>query len=134
MAASNPPEPFLEVEFEEATKYVRAKVAATGSQEDLLYLYARCGSFCDNDAISRQNRDCRNDAFSLQNRDCRFKQAKEGECMVAKPSFYQLTEKSKWNAWKELAGMGRAEAMNQYVEKVIVKLSLKKGRKTRKGP
>ena len=41
MAACNPPEPFLEVEFEEATKYVRAKVAATGSQEDLLYLYAR---------------------------------------------------------------------------------------------
>ena len=38
---------------------------------------------------------------------------------MAKPSFYQLTEKSKWNAWKELAGMGRAEAMNQYVEKVV---------------
>ena len=48
----------------------------------------------------------------------RFKQAKEGECTVAKPSFYQLTEKSKWNAWKELEGMGRAEAMTQYVEKV----------------
>ena len=59
------------------------------------------------------------DATSLQNKDCRFKQAKEGECTVAKPSFYQLTEKSKWNAWKELAGMGRAEAMNQYVEKVV---------------
>ena len=103
MAACNPPEPFLEVEFEEATKYVRAKVAATGSQEDLLYLYARCAAFF-------------NQVF--QNRDCRFKQAKEGECTVAKPSFYQLTEKSKWNAWKELAGMGRAEAMNQYVEKV----------------
>jgi len=88
MAAFNPPEPFLEVEFEEATKYVRGKVAASGSQEDLLYLYAR------------------------------FKQAKEGECTVAKPSFYQLTEKSKWNAWKELTGMGRAEAMTQYIEKV----------------
>ena len=35
-----------------------------------------------------------------------------------KPSFYQLTEKSKWNAWKELEGMGRAEAMTQYVDKV----------------
>ena len=103
MAACNPPEPFLEVEFEEATKYVRAKVAATGSQEDLLYLYARYAALF--------NQVC-------QNRDCRFKQAKEGECTVAKPSFYQLTEKSKWNAWKELAGMGRAEAMNQYVEKV----------------
>ena len=45
MAASNPPEPFLEVEFEEATKYVRAKVAASGSQEDLLYLYARYARF-----------------------------------------------------------------------------------------
>jgi len=88
MAAHNPPEPFLEVEFEEATKYVRGKLAANGKQEDLLYLYAR------------------------------FKQAKEGDCTTAKPSFYQLTEKSKWNAWKELEGMGRAEAMTQYVEKV----------------
>jgi len=88
MAADNPPEPFLEVEFEEATKYVRGKLAANGKQEDLLYLYAR------------------------------FKQAKEGDCTIAKPSFYQLTEKSKWNAWKELEGMGRAEAMTQYVEKV----------------
>ena len=113
MAASNPPEPFLEVEFEEATKYVRGKVAATGSQEDLLYLYARYGAFCNDDATS------------LQNKDCRFKQAKEGECTVAKPSFYQLTEKSKWNAWKELAGMGRAEAMNQYVEKVANTMVMK---------
>ena len=41
MAAHNPPEPFLEAEFEEATKYVRGKLAANGKQEDLLYLYAR---------------------------------------------------------------------------------------------
>ena len=39
--ASNPPEPFLEVEFEEATKFVRGKLANTAGSEDLLYLYAR---------------------------------------------------------------------------------------------
>ena len=41
---------------------------------------------------------------------------------MAKPSFYQLTEKSKWNAWKELTGMGRAEAMTQYIEKANFRL------------
>lgn len=86
--AENPPEPFLELEFEEATKFVRGKLAATASSEDLLHLYAR------------------------------FKQAKEGACTVAKPSFYQLAEKSKWSAWSGLGAMARAQAMNEYVEKV----------------
>jgi len=84
----NPPEPFLEMEFEEATKYVRGNLAATGSSEDLLYFYAR------------------------------YKQAKEGVCNVAKPSFYQLSEKSKWSAWTDLGTMGQSEAMSQYVDKL----------------
>ena len=86
--AENPPEPFLELEFEEATKFVRGKLAATASSEDLLHLYAR------------------------------FKQAKEGACTAAKPSFYQLSEKSKWSAWSGLGAMSRAQAMNEYVEAV----------------
>ena len=86
--AENPPEPFLELEFEEATKFVRGKLAATASSEDLLHLYAR------------------------------FKQAKEGACTAAKPSFYQLSEKSKWSAWSGLGAMARAQAMTEYVEAV----------------
>jgi len=88
MGSENPPEPFLEMEFEEATKFVRGNIAATASSEDLLYFYAR------------------------------FKQAKEGVCKTAKPSFYQLSEKSKWSAWTALGNMERAEAMSQYVEKL----------------
>jgi acyl-CoA-binding protein len=88
--AGMPPEPFTEVEFEEATKMVRGNLAATAASEDLLYLYAR------------------------------FKQAKEGPCQAPKPSFYQLTEKSKWSAWSELGALGRAEAMGQYVERVTL--------------
>jgi len=88
MAEGNPPEPFLEAEFEEATKVVRGRLAATAGQEDLLYFYAR------------------------------FKQAKEGSCSTPKPSFYQLAEKAKWSAWSGLGNMGRTEAMHQYVERV----------------
>lgn len=84
----NPPEPFLEMEFEEATKYVRGNLAATASSEDLLYFYSR------------------------------YKQAKEGICKVPKPSFYQLSEKSKWSAWTDLGNMGQSEAMSEYVEKL----------------
>lgn len=87
-ADSNPPEPFLEMEFEEATKFVRGNLAASASSEDLLYFYAR------------------------------FKQAKEGVCKGTKPSFYQLAEKSKWSAWNSLGTMGQAEAMCEYVEKL----------------
>ena len=52
-------------------------LAGTASQEDLLYFYAR------------------------------YKQATVGKCDVAKPSFYQLKEKSKWNAWNDLGTKSR---------------------------
>ena len=41
MAHENPPDPILELEFEEATKFVRGNIAASASSEDLLYFYAR---------------------------------------------------------------------------------------------
>ena len=52
-------------------------LAGTASQEDLLYFYAR------------------------------YKQATVGKCDAPKPSFYQLKEKSKWNAWNELGDKSR---------------------------
>ena len=66
----------LEIDFEQATKYVRG-LAGSAQQEDLLYFYAR------------------------------FKQVTVGQCNVPKPSFYQLKEKSKWNAWNDLGDKSR---------------------------
>ena len=66
----------LELDFEQATKYVRG-LAGSAKQEDLLYFYAR------------------------------YKQATVGRCNVQKPSFYQLTEKAKWNAWNDLGDKSR---------------------------
>jgi len=63
-------------------------LAATLKQEDLLYFYAR------------------------------FKQATIGKCCAPKPSFYQITEKSKWNAWNDLGDMGRTEAQLQYIQRL----------------
>ena len=37
----------------------------------------------------------------------RYKQATVGRCNVEKPSFYQLTEKAKWNAWNDLGDKSR---------------------------
>jgi acyl-CoA-binding protein len=63
-------------------------LAATAKQEDLLYFYAR------------------------------YKQVSVGKCNTTKPSFYQLAEKSKWNAWTELGEMGRMEAQLQYIQRL----------------
>jgi len=62
--------------------------AARLSNEDLLYFYAR------------------------------FKQAKEGPCRIPKPSFYQLSEKSKWQAWTDLCDLPRYQAEEQYIERL----------------
>ena len=43
-----------------------------------------------------------------------------GRCNVEKPSFYQLTEKAKWNAWNDLGNKSRE---GLYV-KVFMKMSL----------
>ena len=47
----------------------------------------------------------------------RFKQAQEGPCHVSKPAFYQLAEKSKWQAWTELGNMDRELAVEQYLDR-----------------
>ncbi|GAB6031453.1 acyl-CoA binding domain-containing protein 6, variant 2 [Chamberlinius hualienensis] len=49
----------------------------------------------------------------------RFKQAKEGSCNIPKPSFLNFTAKRKWSAWKELEGMSREQAMQEYVDSIM---------------
>jgi len=48
----------------------------------------------------------------------RYKQATEGVCSTAKPAFYQLAEKSKWQAWTDLKSMGQDQAKLEYIERL----------------
>lgn len=45
-----------------------------------------------------------------------FKQAKVGDNKTEQPSFYQLTEKAKWNAWTAEKGKSTEQAQHEYVE------------------
>ncbi len=47
----------------------------------------------------------------------RYKQAEEGACGTAKPAFYQLTERSKWQAWTDLGQLDRGLAIQQYIDR-----------------
>lgn len=57
-------------------------------EEDLLYLYAR------------------------------YKQAITGDCEIAKPSFWELEKKRKWNAWNELKSISKENAKKEYIERI----------------
>jgi len=48
----------------------------------------------------------------------RFKQANHGPCDAPKPSFYQLTEKAKWQAWRDLGDMPKQTARQQYIDRL----------------
>merc|ERR1719342_726014 len=63
-------------------------MAGSANQEDLLFFYAR------------------------------YKQATVGPCDAPKPSFYQMKEKSKWNAWNELGNKSRVEAQLEYIQRL----------------
>jgi len=65
----------------------------------------------------------RSAAGKLENKDllylyARFKQAVEGVCNAPKPSFYQLKEKSKWQAWMDIGQLGVDEAKSQYIDRL----------------
>jgi diazepam-binding inhibitor (GABA receptor modulating acyl-CoA-binding protein) len=45
-----------------------------------------------------------------------FKQASEGDNKKDAPSFYQLTEKAKWNAWTSQKGKPQEQAKHEYVQ------------------
>lgn len=47
-----------------------------------------------------------------------FKQATEGPCTIAKPSFWDVVGKAKWDAWKSLGDMPKEEAMGKYVDEL----------------
>jgi len=63
-------------------------IAGTANSDDLLYFYAR------------------------------YKVATVGPCDVPKPSFYQLTAKSKWQAWKDIGDMCKEDAIMQYIDRL----------------
>ncbi|HLT27996.1 MAG TPA: acyl-CoA-binding protein [Zeimonas sp.] len=47
-----------------------------------------------------------------------YKQATTGDVEGDRPGFTDLVGRAKWDAWKELAGTGRDEAMRRYVDLV----------------
>ncbi len=44
-----------------------------------------------------------------------YKQATVGDINIEQPSFYQLTEKGKWNAWNDQKGKSKDQAKHEYV-------------------
>ncbi|CDR97863.1 acyl CoA binding protein, putative [Babesia bigemina] len=44
-----------------------------------------------------------------------FKQATIGDCNIAKPGFFQLQQKYKWEAWDSVRGMAQEAAKAAYV-------------------
>lgn len=47
-----------------------------------------------------------------------FKQITEGENKTKAPSKLKVVEKYKWDAWKKLGKISKAEAMKKYVEEL----------------
>jgi diazepam-binding inhibitor (GABA receptor modulating acyl-CoA-binding protein) len=47
-----------------------------------------------------------------------FKQATEGDCNIDQPWAVQFEARAKWDAWNELKGMSKEEAMQKYVDLV----------------
>lgn len=47
-----------------------------------------------------------------------YKQAKNGDASGKKPGFTDLTGRAKWDAWAELRGTTREEAMEDYIDLV----------------
>jgi diazepam-binding inhibitor (GABA receptor modulating acyl-CoA-binding protein) len=44
-----------------------------------------------------------------------FKQSTVGDCDIECPSFFQLKEKAKWDAWNNHKGMKKSHAMKKYI-------------------
>ena len=47
-----------------------------------------------------------------------YKQATIGPCNIPKPSFWDVINKAKWNAWSALGSMSKEDAMCRYVEEI----------------
>ncbi|KAG8270820.1 acyl-CoA-binding domain-containing protein 6 [Homalodisca vitripennis] len=44
-----------------------------------------------------------------------YKQATQGRCNTARPSWFNMTARQKWDAWNALGNIGQEEAMKSYV-------------------
>lgn len=51
-----------------------------------------------------------------------YKQATVGDCNIPCPSFWQVKEKAKWEAWNQHEGMTSEHAMKRYI-KLVSKLT-----------
>ncbi|XP_017781616.1 PREDICTED: acyl-CoA-binding domain-containing protein 5 [Nicrophorus vespilloides] len=47
-----------------------------------------------------------------------FKQATQGKCTGTRPSIWQVVSRAKYDAWKKLGDMSKADAMARYVEEL----------------
>lgn len=45
-----------------------------------------------------------------------YKQATIGDCNTPKPSFFNLRDTVKWNAWNSISGMSKEDAQLNYIE------------------
>ena len=50
-----------------------------------------------------------------------YKQGTNGDCNIECPSFWQVKEKAKWDAWEQHKGMKKTHAMKKYI-KLVEKL------------
>lgn len=73
-------------EFEKVSRTVGSKIIATGSNKQKLRAYAL------------------------------YKQSTIGDCNIEKPSLFNPVEKAKYDAWKQLQGTSKEEAMKTYVQ------------------
>lgn len=47
-----------------------------------------------------------------------YKQATVGPCNTSKPGIFSMNARAKWNAWNDLGGMNKENAMQSYIEKL----------------
>lgn len=47
-----------------------------------------------------------------------FKQATQGPCKGARPAFWDLVSRAKYDAWKKLGDMSKQQAMTCYVDEL----------------
>jgi acyl-CoA-binding protein len=48
-----------------------------------------------------------------------YKQATLGPCTLAKPAFWDVVNKAKWNAWTSLGQMSKDQAMKRFIKQEI---------------
>lgn len=51
-----------------------------------------------------------------------YKQASVGNCDTKRPGIFQLTARSKWDAWNEFSDLSKSQAMEKYIDLLTVAL------------